>query len=127
MPIIHFNFNEPWSNKKIKELADVIGGGTPSTNIEEYWDGNINWFTPSEVGQSKYVSESERKITKEGLNKSSAKLLPKNTILLTTRATIGRVSITNTEATTNQGFQSMICKTVDFNFLYYLIQTLEKS
>lgn len=127
MPIIPLNFNAPWPNKKIKELADVIWCGTPSTKIEEYWDGNINWFTPSEVGQSKYVSESERKITKEGLNKSSAKLLPKNTILLTTRATIGRVSITNTEATTNQGFQSMICKTVDFNFLYYLIQTLEKS
>lgn len=61
------------------------------------------------------------------MNKSSAKLLPKNTILLTTRATIGRVSITNSEATTNQGFQSVICKNVDLNFMYYLLQTLEKT
>ncbi|UAM99986.1 restriction endonuclease subunit S [Polaribacter litorisediminis] len=72
-------------------MAKVVGGGTPSTTNAEYWNGEINWFTPTEI-KFDIVSESKRKITDLGLTKSSATLLPKGTILLTTRATIGEVA-----------------------------------
>lgn len=100
-------FIEEWVKKKLGEIAQIIGGGTPDTNIEEYWNGNIQWFTPTEI-KSNYVSKSNRTITELGLKKSSAKLLPKGTLLLTTRATIGDVAIATEECTTNQGFQSLI-------------------
>ncbi|NDW11253.1 restriction endonuclease subunit S, partial [Dysgonomonas sp. 520] len=96
-----------WEKKKLGEIAKIIGGGTPDTIIDEYWNGDIQWFTPSEI-KSNYVAKSDRKITKLGLSKSSARLLPIGTILLTTRATIGEVAIATEECTTNQGFQSLI-------------------
>ena len=121
-------FNGDWKEKNINQLCQVIGGGTPSTENEEYWNGNINWYTPSEIGQTKYVSNSERKITELGLKKSSAKLLPKGTILLSTRATIGECSITKTESSTNQGFQSLITNNQNNNeFIYYLIPQFKKE
>ena len=92
---------------KLGDVGEIIGGGTPDTTIEEYWNGDIQWFTPTEI-KSNYVSKSERRISKLGLKKSSAKLLPIGTILLTTRATIGEVAITTEECTTNQGFQSLV-------------------
>ena len=98
-----------WEEKKLGEVCDIVGGGTPETNKEEYWNGNIQWFTPTEI-KSDYVSISIRKITEFGLQKSSAKKLPIGTILLTTRATIGEVAIALEECTTNQGFQSLIVK-----------------
>src|SRR5690625_5155371 len=113
---------EDWEVKRIKSVADVIGGGTPSTTELKYWNGNINWFTPSEI-KGKFVSKSERKITKAGLKNSSAKELPIGTILLTTRATIGEVSLSTEISTTNQGFQSLVCKNGTNNvFLYELIK-----
>lgn len=93
--------------KRLGEIAAIIGGGTPNTNIEEYWNGEIQWFTPTEI-KSNYVSKSTRTITKLGLDKSSAKLLPVGAILLTTRATIGDVAISTEECSTNQGFQSLV-------------------
>ena len=113
--------------KTINYLATVLGGGTPDTTIKSYWDGNIQWFTPSEIGKSKYVSLSSRTITEDGLNNSSAKLLPSYTILLSSRATVGECSITLHECATNQGFQSLIAKNCDIDFLYYLIQTKKKD
>ena len=113
--------------KTINDLATVLGGGTPDTTIKSYWDGNIQWFTPSEIGKSKYVSLSSRTITEDGLNNSSAKLLPSYTILLSSRATVGECSITLHECATNQGFQSLIAKNCDIDFLYYLIQTKKKD
>lgn len=113
---------EDWEVKTIDEIADVNGGGTPSTTISEFWNGSINWFTPTEIGYSKYVNESKRKITHEGLNKSSAKILPKGTVLLTSRAGIGDIAILELESSTNQGFQSLTAKENTSNeFLYYLI------
>ncbi|MEG2060134.1 MAG: restriction endonuclease subunit S, partial [Lachnospiraceae bacterium] len=97
-----------------------MGGGTPSTYNKKYWNGQIQWFTPTEINK-KYIDKSNRTITNEGLNNSSAKLLPKGSILLTTRATLGQVSILLNEATTNQGFQSLIAnKNINNEFLYYL-------
>ena len=129
VPNLRFpEFIEDWDQKSISDVANVVGGGTPDTTIAEYWDGNIQWFTPSEIGKSKYISKSERKITQSGLNNSSAKILPQGTILLSTRATIGECSIAMEECSTNQGFQSLISKSnYNSEFVYYLIQTKKKD
>ena len=117
---------EGWEVKKLSEVCDVIGGGTPSTFVSEYWNGTINWFTPTEIGKHKYTFESVRKITKEGFLNSSGKILPIGSILLTTRAGIGDVSILMKEGCTNQGFQSLVAKKGYNNeYLYYLITTLK--
>ena len=114
---------EDWNVLTINDVATVIGGGTPSTVVSEYWNGNINWFTPTEIGKNKYSYQSKRKITSLGLSNSSAQILPIGTILMSTRASIGDLSILLTEATTNQGFQSLIAKNDFYNeFLYYLVQ-----
>jgi type I restriction enzyme S subunit len=119
---------EEWGVKNICDVAEVVGGGTPSTFTQKYWNGHINWFTPTEIGFNKYSYESLRKITEEGLKDSSAKLLPIGTILLTSRASIGDVSILKVPASTNQGFQSLIAnENIDNEFLYYLISTLKNT
>ncbi|WP_336618629.1 restriction endonuclease subunit S [Bacteroides acidifaciens] len=126
----HLRFPEfcgEWETKSINDLADVIGGGTPDTTVKSYWDGEIQWFTPSEIGKNKFVDASLRTITEDGLNNSSAKLLPPNTILLSSRATIGECSLSLRECATNQGFQSLVSKKCNIDFLYYLIQTKKKD
>lgn len=130
VPKLRFKeFTDEWVTCTINSVAEVISGGTPDTTNSNYWDGSINWFTPSEVGKSKYISNSKRKITQLGLQKSSAKLLPVGTILLSSRATVGESSILyNNEACTNQGFQSLIShKNINNEFLYYLIYKYKKS
>ena len=122
------HYDDDWKETKIGNIAEVVGGGTPKTEIDSYWNGDIKWYTPSEIGKTKYIDDSERHITEEGLKNSSAKLLPKNTILLSSRATVGEVSITLTECSTNQGFQSLITKNnVDNEFIYYLISTIKNE
>ena len=102
----------------------MVGGGTPDTTVPSLWNGDIQWFTPTEVGHQKYVSKSARTITQLGLQKSSAKKLPAGSILLSSRATIGECSIAQRECTTNPGFQNLIPKNDTNNeFLYYLAQT----
>ncbi|MDC6406322.1 MULTISPECIES: restriction endonuclease subunit S [Maribacter] len=96
-----------WEEKRLGDVCEIVGGGTPKTSKGEYWNGNIQWFTPTEIKKD-FVNESIRKLSKLGLKKSSAKILPVGTILMTTRATIGEVAITLKECTTNQGFQSLI-------------------
>ena len=102
-------FTDEWEQRKVSEIAEVIGGGTPSTTNPEYWDGDINWYAPAEIGEQIYVESSRRKITKLGLEKSSARILPPHkTVLFTSRAGIGNTAILRTPAATNQGFQSMV-------------------
>jgi type I restriction enzyme S subunit len=113
-----------WEVVKIGEIAQVLSGGTPSTFVSSYWNGNIEWFTPTEVGYSKYLYSSKRKITDLGFKNASANLLPVNSILLTTRAGIGDLGILKVEGCTNQGFQSFICNPDSyFEFVYYLMCT----
>ena len=115
---------EDWEVKTIASLGNIVGGGTPSTIIPAYWDGGIQWFTPAEMGASKYISKSERSISKLGLQSSAARILPKDAILLTTRASIGLSAILLNEATTNQGFQSIIVNTSHCNeYAYYALKT----
>ena len=109
-------------NQELGTVCSIVGGGTPDTLRPEYWGGNVEWFTPSEIGKSKYVLSSLRKISRIGLSNSSAKLLPAGTVLLTTRATLGEMSIARSECSTNQGFQSLIAdsKRILPEYLYYL-------
>ncbi|MGL2689683.1 restriction endonuclease subunit S [Helicobacter pylori] len=117
-----------WQRVRLGDIAEIIGGGTPSTQITSFWNGSINWFTPTEIGITKYVYKSQRTITPLGLKKSSAKLLPIGTILLTSRASIGDCAILKVAATTNQGFQSLIpLEKINNEFLYYLILTLKNK
>lgn len=121
-------FSEEWEEKKLGDIVHVIGGGTPRTTMGDFWNGSINWFTPTEIGKKKYVFESIRKITEEGLNSSSARLLPIGTILLTSRAGIGDCAILQEPSTTNQGFQSLVpMPNTDSEFLYYLTLTLKEK
>ena len=109
-----------WEQRKLGDVVEIIGGGTPDTNNTAYWNGNIDWYSPTEIGNKPYVSGSLKKISVLGLQKSSAKILPANkTILFTSRAGIGDMAILTKQGTTNQGFQSFILKNdVDIYFLY---------
>ncbi|TRL63313.1 restriction endonuclease subunit S [Staphylococcus hominis] len=111
---------------RIEEIGTVVGGGTPSTKNSNYYGGNIPWITPKDLAnyEKRYIQYGERNITDEGLKHSSAKLVPANTILMTSRAPIGYLAIAANEVSTNQGFKSIICdeKVVSPKFLYYLLQ-----
>ena len=102
------------------ELAEIVGGGTPDTNNPAYWDGDIDWYSPAELGEQIYADASQRKITREGYKNSSAKMLPADkTILFTSRAGIGTTAILRRSACTNQGFQSLVLgDEVNVYFLY---------
>ncbi|MGV3293586.1 restriction endonuclease subunit S [Streptococcus pluranimalium] len=128
-PTLRFkDFDDEWEKVLLNEIVSIVGGGTPSTSVDEYWDGDINWFSPTEVGESVYVTESDRKITQLGLEKSSAKILPADkTILFTSRAGIGDAAILKTDSTTNQGFQSLVLDDkTDIYFLYSQKENLKR-
>lgn len=113
-----------WEVKKVKDAFDILGGGTPSTENDEYWNGDINWFTPTDITGSHgiFLSAAEHKITEGGLNKSSAKMFPPYSIMMTSRATIGAVGINTTAACTNQGFITCLPnERLPFTYLYYWI------
>ncbi|WP_295154135.1 restriction endonuclease subunit S, partial [uncultured Brachyspira sp.] len=113
-----------WQEVKLKDIGEILGGGTPSTKNKEYWNGNILWLTPTEVTalKTKYLYDTERKITELGLKNSSAKMIKPNSLIICTRATIGDCCINKKEISTNQGFKSIIPNyNYDIVFLYYLI------
>lgn len=96
-----------WEVKSVVDTFQIMGGGTPSKKVPEYWeDGDINWFSPTDLTRSSsaFMEESSSKITELGLKKSSAKLFPENSVMMTSRATIGVVAINTQPAATNQGF-----------------------
>ena len=97
-----------WEQRKLGEMANIVGGGTPSTGVSQYWDGDIDWYAPAEIADQIYVDSSQRKITELGYNNSSAKILPPGTVLFTSRAGIGKTAILAREGCTNQGFQSIV-------------------
>ena len=108
--IFGYNVSRPWEQRKLADVAEIIGGGTPSTSNPDYWDGDIDWYAPAEIGEQIFAYGSVRKITKEGLIHSSAKILPAHkTVLFTSRAGIGNMAILKRPAATNQGFQSLVC------------------
>ena len=121
-------FSGEWKKVKLGDVACVVGGGTPDTEVNIYWNGSIPWFTPTEIGEEKYVAVSKRCVTIDGVNNSSAKILPVGTILFTSRASIGLKAILLKEATTNQGFQSLIVnKDNDIEYVYYLLDVIKNN
>jgi type I restriction enzyme S subunit len=116
---------DDWVETTLGEVSEVIGGGTPSTSIPEYWEGEIVWLTPSEITSQhgEFVSNSIRKISELGLKNSGAQMLPKGSVILTSRASVGYVAISAIELCTNQGFQSLVPKdSVLAEFLMFWIQ-----
>jgi len=101
---------EGWAKKKIAEVCETVGGGTPSTKVSEYWEGDITWIVPSDITKNDCLVQldSERKITERGLRESSAKMVPAETILMTSRASVGFFALMDFEVCTNQGFINII-------------------
>ena len=117
-----------WEQRKLGEVSEIIGGGTPSTSNPEYWDGDIDWYSPAEIGNQIYLSKSVRQISDLGLQKSSAKLLPEGSVLFTSRAGIGNTAILSKESCTNQGFQSIVPQkgVLDTYFIFSQTHSLKK-
>lgn len=123
----HGNDFPDWEEKKLGEIADVVAGGTPDSTNTTYWNGDVQWFTPTEI-RSKYASRSKRTISALGLKKSSASMLPVGTLLLTSRATIAEVSIATQPCTTNQGFQAItVNRSASNEFIYYWVIQFKKE
>ena len=97
-----------WEQRKLGDIADIVGGGTPSTGNQSYWDGDIDWYAPAEIADQIYANLSQKKITGLGYENSSAKMLPPGTVLFTSRAGIGKTAILTRKGCTNQGFQSIV-------------------
>jgi type I restriction enzyme S subunit len=120
-------FKGEWEVKRLDELADIRSGGTPSTSVSNFWDGNIPWCTPTDItalNGHKYLDETNRMITPLGLKASSAEMVPAHSIVMTSRATIGECAINRISVSTNQGFKNFVpFETTDVEFLYYLLQT----
>ena len=115
---------EEWLTIKLADVGKIISGGTPNSKNRKYWDGDILWAVPTDITrlQTNYIYNTKRKITREGLENCSAKLLPIGTVLLTSRATIGECAITAKSISTNQGFQSISCNNnFDNVFIFYLM------
>ena len=116
---------ENWMAMTLTDAATVVGGGTPKRSEPAYWNGNVPWATPTDVTglSGRVISETASSITEAGLASSSATILPPNSLLMTTRATIGACAINRVAMATNQGFQNLVPKrpTMNVDFLYYLI------
>ncbi len=126
VPEIRFKgFTGAWEQRKLGELSDIIGGGTPSTGNSTYWDGNINWYSPAEISNQIFLSASQRKISELGYSSCSAKILPKGTVLFTSRAGIGKTAILAEEGCTNQGFQSIVPHTNELDSYFIFSRTSE--
>ena len=117
---------EGWEMKTLGEVTDIFKGGTPKRNVEKYFQGNIAWATPTDITKlngALYIDDTETHISEEALGKSSARLLPAGTVLLTSRATIGKVTIARVPIATNQGFANFLCKKseiINIFLAYYL-------
>ena len=115
-----------WKVRKLGEVTDIFKGGTPKRSIERYFEGDIAWAIPTDITKlngALYIDDTETHITEEALGKSSAKLLPSGTVLLTSRATIGKVAISRIPMATNQGFANFLCKKeIDNHYLAYYLK-----
>ena len=118
---------EGWEVSRVCDVTETVGGGTPSKAVEAYWtEGDLQWFTPTDLtrARSAFVFDSGLRINELGLKKSSAKLFPAGSVMMTSRATIGAISISTTEATTNQGFITCVpSERLPSSYIYFWLQT----
>jgi type I restriction enzyme S subunit len=119
---------EGWERKRIGDIADCVGGGTPSTTVSAYWeDGTITWVTPTDVTRNQHLVllDAEKRITESGLNDSSAKLVPPHAVLMTSRASVGFFAVAGRVVCTNQGFISIVPQHVAYS-TFLLLQLSER-
>lgn len=121
-------FNASYKLEQLGNIADIYNGGTPDTSNQKYWNGNINWATLVDT-KNKYLNSTQRTITEEGLNSCNATLLPVNSVLFSSRATIGDVSISKIEVATNQGYKNFVCnhEKLHYEYLYYMLKHESKN
>lgn len=121
-------FNSSYELEALGNLTDIYNGGTPDTSNQKYWNGKINWATLVDT-KNKYLNSTQRTITEEGLNSCNATLLPINSVLFSSRATIGNVSISKIEVATNQGYKNFVCnhEKLHYEYLYYMLKHEAKN
>ena len=109
---------------KLGDICEIVSGSTPKTSVENYWDGDIKWITPAEINDDTYIiNDSVRKITELGVKKTGLSPFPKGTIILSSRAPIGKVAIAGCEMYCNQGFKNLICSDKIYNkYLYWFLK-----
>ena len=121
-----FQIPDSWTWVRLNEISTIVGGGTPKTEIQDYWDGNIPWVTPADMKniRGKYIGGGSRNITELGLHNSSAQLLPIGSIVYSSRAPIGYIAITTNRLSTNQGFRSVVpYSSIYVEYLYYALKS----
>lgn len=123
--LIHPFYTSSWEQRKLGDIADIVGGGTPSTGNQSYWDGDIDWYAPAEIADQIYANSSQKKITGLGYENSSAKMLPPGTVLFTSRAGIGKTAILTRKGCTNQGFQSIVPHRGELDSYFIFSRTAE--
>ena len=113
---------EGWEIKKLGEVCEIVGGSTPKTKEPTYWNGEYYWATPADLNGSKYISSTMRTITDAGIKSAHLQLLPIGTVLLSSRAPIGKVAITTVPMYCNQGFKNLICgNTLNNGYAYWFL------
>lgn len=110
---------------RLGDICEIVSGTTPKTNIPEYWGGEINWITPAEIDENtQIIFESERKITNKAVQSGGLSPFPAGTVVLSSRAPIGKVAIAGVEMYCNQGFKNLICSEVIYNkYLYWFLKS----
>lgn len=127
---VEIKLPKDWKWVKLGETGKIISGGTPSTVINEYWNGNISWIAPSDLTGYKKITikKGAKSITESGLKNSSTRLMPKGSVLFSSRAPVGYVVIAEDELCTNQGFKSVIPnESVNNIFLYYYLKASKQK
>ncbi len=109
---------------KLGDICEIVSGSTPKTDVEEFWDGDIKWITPAELNDDSYIiTDSVRKLTELGVKKTGLSPFPKGTVILSSRAPIGKVAIAGCEMYCNQGFKNLICSDkINNKYLYWFLK-----
>lgn len=114
---------EEWEEGKFTDFIKIHSGGTPKTDVPQYWDGDINWFSPADASESFYVTSTDKTITEEGLQRCNSKLYPKNTVVITARGTVGKVVLLGKPMAINQSNYALIGDGLPQSFVFF--KTLE--
>ena len=119
---------EGWQKKRVVDVVDVLGGGTPKTTVSDYWNGDIPFFTSKDATDCIYASRTERTITQDGLRNCNSKLYPKDTVFFTARGTVGKINIAQTDMAMNQSCYALVAKEpISQHYLYFaLVDSVEQ-
>lgn len=124
------NLPDSWSWKKVRQVAEVVSGATPRRDVPAYWNGDVPWITPKEIGglEDPIITRTEECITEEGYQSASCQMLPIGTVLLSSRAPIGHLAITGLPVCTNQGFKNLVPKKGTYSkYLYWAVRARKQD